>query len=842
LVSYQLRTSYLSEVADGVGERLITLNDNFLNTAPFKAAGWHSNPALIKRTHSPPIPTAIASEYFQAAPRSVGLTLEDDPEEGGMLTGGGADTPGPGIATRRRRERRREQMEEDSSDLSDDSDDEPDQRAAQQIRFAKMPVRNRSGSSPGQASTLRQAQTMSSPRPAPGARRGSQSALETVKERARRDTVTSSEVSSDNELMESTAYRKQKEAARAAARSAKLQAKIAEEPDAGVGRVQSEPLAEEEDDSDLSDASSAFVESVDSASILVDVENPILATSPGQQVVGTPPKQLLRQSTIRRPPPVISPTSLEPLPAPRPMSTIRPLSMIQPRSLLSESLKAKNTKPAMPFEKFATLSGQGDPDPLSLRIYVPFSNTPSKPYEVLIRKNIQEEDGSFRPVTVAELIGLSLWRYLEEKLEPAIPTDKLNVNWWTLRMVDGDEVDDDFPPLERKKPVNAFATANNRAARSRGASKTFDDFGLVQASADGFEENQKLTPQFGQQEVAAEDTEERELTPKSTPQPQLPAVSTPLVGPRLNPITNTTFRVETAHADKPPPPAPAPVPASRGQQKFLRVHIMSHDAAPGQMVTVDVTTDTYLAEVLDMVCKKRQLDKNSHVLKLPGSGSVVFVDRAVSSIGNMTDLELHRRRFATDGPLTITGSPIGSSPKAHVWESATAQKKKKDKSAPHPLAQEPVNLDEIGSSNVSFKRYVVWKKQTMRFVGNERLLTIDGEYVYIQPSSGGKPTRESGKTTSVHFSNILNCSISRKHPGTFKVCYATLDIGQFKDDSANETGNSCIFSETMHPNVLTTRQSRHRRRLKLSLISRKALPRMPRTRYPRQSWTFYAKD
>lgn len=450
------------------------------------------------------------------------------------------------------------------------------------------------------------------------------------------------------------------------------------------------------------------------------------------------------------------------------MSTIRPLSMIQPRSLLADAFKAKKTKPAMPFEKFASLSGQGDPDPLSVRIYVPFSTTSSKPYEVLIRRNVQEEDGTLRPVTVAELIGLSLWRYCEEKLEPPIPNDKLSVNWWTLRMVDGDEVDDDFPPLERKKAVNSFTTANNRAARSRTNSKTYDDFGLVQASEEGFKENQRLTPQYDL-EVAEEATEEEEVTPTNTPQPQ--ATAPTRSRPRANPIINTTFRVETAHADKPAPTTPAPQPASRGQQKLLRIHIMSSDVAPGQMVTLDVTTDTYLAEVLDLVCNKRQLDKNTHVLKLPGSGLVVLVDRAVSSIGNVTDLELHRRRFATDGPLTITGSPIGSSPKPHVWDSYQPQKKKKEKGvAPHPLAREAMKLDELGSSDMTFKKFVVWKKQAMRFVGNERLLTIDGEYVYIQPSSGGKPTRESGKTTSVHFSNILDSSISRKHPGTFKVC------------------------------------------------------------------------
>jgi hypothetical protein len=133
LVSYQLRTNYLNTIADGVGERLITINDAFLNTAGFKAAGWRPNPANIKRTHSPPIPTAIASEYFQAPPRSAGLTgLDDEVEEGGMVTGGGAgDTVGPGIATKRRR--RREQMEEeDSSDLSDESDEDAYQES---IRF-----------------------------------------------------------------------------------------------------------------------------------------------------------------------------------------------------------------------------------------------------------------------------------------------------------------------------------------------------------------------------------------------------------------------------------------------------------------------------------------------------------------------------------------------------------------------------------------------------------------------------------------------------------------------------------------------------------------------------------
>jgi hypothetical protein len=108
---------------------LINVDSSVLNNPAFRAAGWVPNAADIKRTYSPPIPTAVTSEYFQA-PRSAGLKspegFGDDEEEGGMVTGGASnDTVGPTLNAKRRR--RKEQLEEDdSSDLSDESDDEDD--------------------------------------------------------------------------------------------------------------------------------------------------------------------------------------------------------------------------------------------------------------------------------------------------------------------------------------------------------------------------------------------------------------------------------------------------------------------------------------------------------------------------------------------------------------------------------------------------------------------------------------------------------------------------------------------------------------------------------------------
>ncbi|KAJ2905596.1 putative stress activated map kinase interacting protein sin1 protein [Zalerion maritima] len=817
LVSYNLRTSYLNEVADGVGERLITLNEAFLNSAPFKAAGWRPNPVHIKRTHSPPIPTAIASEYFQA-PRAVGLTLEDDQEEGGsVLTGGGADVLGPGalLATKRaRRRREREQMDDDdSSDLSDESDDEADHRAAQQIKFAKMPLRNRSGSSPIQSSNLRQTTTLPSPRAAPTVRRGSQSALETVKERARRDTVTSSEVSSENEF-DVSGFHRQREAGGgrlSGSRGAipKLQTRgsgprvtIEDPPIVPVNRRSSELLPEEDDDSDASDMSSVFgAASIDSASILGNVDNPInpatATVSPTRQIVGTPPREFTRSATVRRVPPK-DPEVFGVLPPPRPLSTIRPMSMIKPKSLLSAALKVKKSKP---FESFAALSGQGDPNPISIRIFAPFSKNPSKSFDVFIRRRINEGDNGDRHVMVAELIGLSLWRYNEEKREPHIPNEKMNVNWWTLKMVEDEfgDVDDDFPPLERTKPLISFATNNDgertrgKATRSRANSKPCDYFALVEASRAELDENQSATPQFEQQEVSGD--AEEDPTPKSTTQNPSILVPPP---PRQNPLLNTTYRPNVPLADMPQTQsATTTANTSRGRQKYLHINIMSSDTAPGQMVTVDVTTEMYLAEVLDIVCKKRQLDKANHVLKLPNSGAVALVDRTVSSIGNVSTLELHRRRFATDGPLTVTGSLGSSAPKTGINFPDTSKKSRKGAvMVPHPLAQEALKQEELG--NAPYKKWVVWRKQPMRFVGmSERILAIDGEYIHIMPSSGGKMLETSGKVTTVHFSTVVGCKVSRRHPSYFKliVYKATTESKRYDFETKSQDEAAEIVTE-----------------------------------------------
>ena len=127
-IIWNLRTSYLTHIKDGVGERLITLDPALVNDPAIRAAGYGSNVELY-RTYSPPIPvaTAVSEEYFNrpikdAGPDNFGLEHPDN-EDGDLKRSGSRHAIG--LDRHARRHRRREyQKEDDSSDLSDESDEE----------------------------------------------------------------------------------------------------------------------------------------------------------------------------------------------------------------------------------------------------------------------------------------------------------------------------------------------------------------------------------------------------------------------------------------------------------------------------------------------------------------------------------------------------------------------------------------------------------------------------------------------------------------------------------------------------------------------------------------------
>ncbi|KIW02133.1 uncharacterized protein PV09_06621 [Verruconis gallopava] len=787
-VLYQLRTAYLSHIKDGVGERLISVDTTVLNDAAFRAAGWVPNAADIKRTYSPPIPTAITAEYFQA-PRTAGVPGADfgeDEEEGGMVTGGALsnETVGPDLRTRRKR--RKEQLEEDdSSDLSDESDEEAENRPVNQIKFAKMPVRTRAGSSP-----LRSANHMDGPSllvtspSKPGEesrlRRGSLGANDVFRGRPRKDTTTSSELSSENELDASYFQRKQVNSRKTAKASVLVSERIQEDEREGDDEELGSVDEGGESDSSLD---SDFEGTADSTSMLADAH--ALDSLPRKltsiPVIATPGSSSPRKPRI----PQQSSLTMEALPPPRPISVVAPVSA------LTLALKAKNKAPVSPFDRFATLSAKADLNPLYIKIYVPSSSKPTKPMEILLKRF--GDGGS--PVTVAQAIGFALYRYGEEKLEPPISAKKMNVNCWNFRMIEDDEVDYDFPALARTRPMTEFTSSNNRPARGRSREKPWDEFGLVEASESEFQENERQTPEYSKQaaEALAMTEETSSLAPASqaslnapSAQPALSTTPTPVSF--RNPITGPSFAPAPSLRHEPPKPpmdapaAPTSTAAMRsGAPKALTIHYTDENFLT-RSTKIEVTSDTYIAEVFDAVCKRLGVEKALHVLKVSGSTVVAPPDRTLEALGDRTDLDLVRRRFVGDGVFGLAGSPGSSSPNAPLFIGPGGTPKKGGKKA-GPLAAATTlpgasRFESLAalSGNATYKRYNVLRKQPMSFAREaSRILALDGEYIHIMPSSSEHhPTNQklfegTGKVTTIHFSSVVGCKVSRRHPKTFRL-------------------------------------------------------------------------
>ncbi|KAG9944077.1 SIN1-domain-containing protein, partial [Aureobasidium melanogenum] len=793
---YQLRAGYLQHIKDGVGERLITLNTNVLNNPAFRAAGWQANPQDVKRTYSPPIPTAIASEYFQAPQRSAApaYALHDEDEEGGMVTGQGSqDTIA--LHTHNKRRRRKEQLEEDdSSDLSDDSDEEDDKSAVSQIKFSKMPVRLRAGSSPTHKTRDGDVEVpipIASPDKTNGqetARHASLPSVSFVKQRPRRDTATSSEFSSENET-DPVTFRKQRVQNRAVKHGQMMQDRIQEE---------GEDVESDIDLGEASDISDDFAGTAGSESLLgmgaplITVDT--LESSPGN-VPSMPPAITPHTSASpKRLKQMAPPPDLPRLPAGR------PISYVQPVSLLSKALKSTSEKGENPLQQFAQLSGKGESAPLWIKIYAPFSKKASTPIQVPIRKNAKEGV----PTIVAELIGLSLWRYAEEKIEPPLEGNDLNVNRWTLRMVEDEEVDYDFPALTRTKPLGDFTSNNNRPPRARARDKPWDEFGLVRATEEQFKENEELTPQFSEPSgLAPSSTPIPDTSRTATPQPPnmqrtlsdaptLAPPAAPTYIPNVNPITPSFAPMARKNStiplmDAPAAPAPRSTPRT-GSSKTVTIHYTDPHSFQTTLLPIPTTSDTYLAELFTTACQRLNIDKALYVLKVRGTQTVAPEDRTVEALGQRLALDLVRRRFVGVGDgrgmVSAVGSPGSESPNAPLLlETATNTKAKTRK--PFMGLQSAKSTNDInatalwGLAGGAGKRYLVIRRQPLSFApSHPRILALDAEFMHVMPASSTDPLNANadpamappgGKTTSVHLSSVVGCKVSRKHPKVVRV-------------------------------------------------------------------------
>jgi target of rapamycin complex 2 subunit MAPKAP1 len=629
-------------------------------------------------------------------------------------------------------------------------------RSTQQIRFAKMPVRTRAGSSPTRSVTERTHPELTITEASRASRDGrlrseSFGAVDPAKMRVRRDTTTSSDMSSENELDPSMFKRRQVRPNRG--NSASSTAPSIEEADEHLENpvlAEVKELEEYSDDAAEGSSLSSLAETADSGSLLNGDDGRLASSSLADLM---PPGLNIKNPDSPRKNRNQQPSTLQALPPPRPISTVIPVSA------LGQAIKASRTQPKDPVHSFAKFSGKGSPEPLNLKIHCPSTQPAMKPFDAILQKNYQDsESGTTGPICVGDVIGFCLWRYREENLKPELPLEKFDVNRWLLRMMDDDEIDYDFEPLNRTGPITKFTNNNNRPQGLRRRGPAWDSFGLVEATDEQYQQNKEVTLQYTRlfEKFKADRSE-----PESKPAEDDTNASIATLVPK--PFANSPRK----NSIDLPAAQPRSTPRM-GPPKLLKIHYTSLESQ-SVTATLEVSSDTYLAEVLDMVCKKFNLDRQFHYLRITGTTAVALLDRQVAAIGNRIDLDLVRRRFMNEGAGTPSGTPPNAPLVLNEATTPSRRPRRPTETGAHPLAQK----QDVFDDPADFKRYDVSRKYTNSFFKAQKsVMLLESDSILLMPADAGRATlfdtaRSNGK--SITYSQIIHCKTSRSHPKNFKI-------------------------------------------------------------------------
>ena len=141
-----------------------------------------------------------------------------------------------------------------------------------------------------------------------------------------------------------------------------------------------------------------------------------------------------------------------------------------PESGLSVLLNIEKTREISPLEcGFARFCALTAATALSLRISVFLGGICQTILEIQVL-----------PITkVFHAIGYLLWQYYQLGHEPKLSGNEQNPGFWTLRVMDEGEFDNDFPALDRNRPISRFS---------------FNEFALVQATLAQSQENLQNDP------------------------------------------------------------------------------------------------------------------------------------------------------------------------------------------------------------------------------------------------------------------------------------------------------------------------------------------------------------
>ncbi|GAA5880007.1 hypothetical protein JCM16303_004434 [Sporobolomyces ruberrimus] len=385
----------------------------------------------------------------------------------------------------------------------------------------------------------------------------------------------------------------------------------------------------------------------------------------------------------------------------------------------------------------------------SLTLFFPHCSKPgpSKPIKVKVKKD----------VTVEEVIGVGLWAYWEEQekeeREPKLDVDVdkaekgEETTKWNLRIVEDDgEVDEDFPALDRVRAISAFS---------------FSEFAIVRAT------DQQVQDNATKQATITRRPSRILSAPKRVPSGPVP-ISSAIPQPHQDHLT-TNFALPPAASNanaasfKPGnQTAVEPLAASSALaiSVLLKIELASNGSGPEKFINVEIPSDMYLVDVLEHICRKRDLGSSNDwafIVRLSDGEIIVPLDRTVESLGDQRDLVLVSRSQVGTVGMRRRRNTQNINPAASIFEQVE-----------EPSTPRYQSASQLTST---YQLYRVQRKLPMSLGGRHpRSIAIDGDYLHFMPADGKD---SAGRTSSFHISLVQSCKVSRRSASTFKIVVHT---------------------------------------------------------------------
>lgn len=423
-----------------------------------------------------------------------------------------------------------------------------------------------------------------------------------------------------------------------------------------------------------------------------------------------------------------------------------PLTQPSPVSLLTSLIIQQKSKEDNPFaEEFLRIAGMGETTPVKLKIYLPSSDKPKDPMQVVVK----------REATVEDVIGYILYQYYNEGRTPLLSDELSTVVQWNLRIVEDDgEIDDDLPAVERTLKIGRFSM-NQRFAMNQ--------FALCEATPAQVQINENLYAKSGRvvvrpkrQQAASSSTGLGPPDPPGTESGALGDGSASATGDGASMDANGVNGGMSAMGQSGRPSmtgtisssghaVPRADPLIASTQHYVRVRLHTgHEVK--HTTTVEILPKMLVSGVIDYICHKRKMNPAEWSLVVADTHHVLPLDGAAEDISNSTELALVPK--ASESTITAKTSKSGRPGVADIPGSGVSY---------------------LTSTEV-YREYTLNRKRRGGYVGHhEQVLAIDGDYIRIMPTSSRNLLFDSGKTASYLKNTIHDCKQSTKAPSHFKL-------------------------------------------------------------------------